>query len=186
VIKKLVITLAVLIVVGVGGLLIAISLQPDSFSVERSMVMGAAPSDIFPRVDDLAAWQDWSPWTDLDPDPKRTFSTPSSGKGATFDWTGNDAVGEGRLTILESLPGERVAIEQAFVRPFEGKATMTFTFAPEGAGTLVTWRMDGKNGFIGKAICLFVDMDAMLGPDFERGLGNMKRLVERAGGATEI
>lgn len=177
--KKILLTLLVLLVVLAMGLFILISVQPSTYTVQRSASMAAVPADIFPHVNDLAAWHAWSPWRDLDPNPKRTFSTPSSGKGATFAWSGNDAVGEGTLTILESVPPERVEIEQAFVRPFEGKTTMTFTFAPEGEGTLVTWKMHGEIGFLGKAMCLVIDMDAVVGTSIEAGLANIKDLVEK-------
>jgi hypothetical protein len=117
------------------------------------------------------------------PNPTKTISIPSAGKGATFTWAGNDKIGEGSLTILDSRPHELVDVEQVFIRPFAGKARMTFTFAPAGDGTKVTWKMDGTNNFIGKAMCLFMDMDAMLGKDFDRGLANMKSVVEQDGAA---
>ncbi len=178
-VKKVLITLAILIVALFVGLFVLISLQPSTFMVQRSATMAAPPAEIFAQVNDLAAWHAWSPWSKLDPNPKRTFSTPSAGKGATFSWAGNDAVGEGSLTITESRPNELVELDQVFIRPFEGKARMTITFAPEGAGTLVTWRMDGANGFFGKALCMVIDMDTVLGKDFGEGLANMKALVEK-------
>ena len=145
--------------------------------------MAAPPSRVFAQVNDLQAWDDWSPWRELDPNAKKAISTPSAGKGATFAWAGNDKIGEGSLTILDSRPHELVDVEQVFIRPFAGKARMTFTFAPAGDGTKVTWRLNGINDFIGKAVCLFMDMDAMLGKDFDRGLANMKVVVEKGGAA---
>ena len=177
--KKILIVLAVLSI----GLYVVISLQPSTFSVQRSAAMAAPPSRVFAQVNDLQAWDGWSPWMELDPNPRKTISTPSAGKGATFTWSGNDKIGEGRLTILDSKPYELVDIEQVFIRPFAGKARMAFTFASAGDGTKVTWRMDGTNDFIGKALCMVMNMDAMLGKDFERGLANMKAVVEKGGEA---
>lgn len=162
---------------------VVVSFQPDTFTVQRSATLAAPPSTVFAQVNDLRAWDLWSPWRELDPKAKMSLSTPSSGKGAAVNWSGNDKVGEGSLTILESRQDELVDLEQAFIRPFEGKARMVFTFASAGDGTHVTWKMEGTNGFVGKAMCLFMDMDAMLGKDFEHGLAHMKAVVERRGPA---
>ena len=132
--KKILIVLAVLCV----GLYVAISLQ-RTFSVRRSATMAAPPAKVFAKVNDLAAWDAWSPWKKLDPNPKKTMSIPSTGKGATFAWVGNKEIGEGSLTILDSKPDEMVDLDQAFIKPFAGKARITFTFAPEGGGTRVTF-----------------------------------------------
>jgi polyketide cyclase/dehydrase/lipid transport protein len=176
--KKILIGLAALLI----GLVAAIYVQPSTFSVQRSAIMAAPPARVFAQVNDLAIWESWSPWKGLDPNAKQTISSPSAGKGATLAWTGNEAVGEGSLTIVDSKPDERVTLEQVFIKPLAGKARLAFTFAPEGGGTKVTWKMEGTNGFIGKAMCMVMDMDASLGKDFERGLANIKSVVE-AGGA---
>jgi hypothetical protein len=178
----------ILIVLAILGVFLAVAavvvgMQPDTFSVQRSVTIAASPAAVFDQVNDFQAWDGWSPWKELDPNAKKTLSTPSAGKGATFGWSGNDKVGEGSLTILESRPGEMVDIEQVFVRPLAGKARMVFTFAPEVGGTKVTWTMDGTNNFLGKAMCMIVDMDAMLGKDFDRGLANMKTVAEKGGAA---
>lgn len=159
--------------------MLVISLQPSSFAVERSATMAAAPGAVFAQVNDLKAWDDWSPWSKLDPNAKTTLSTPSAGKGATFAWAGNDQIGEGNLTIVESKPDELVEVEQVFVKPYAGKCRLAFTLVPAAGGTKVTWKMDGTNDFFGKAFCLFMDMDAMLGTPFEQGLANLKQVVEK-------
>lgn len=181
--KKIIIAVALLLVGLIGGLFVVIGLQPSNFSVQRSATMTAPPAAVFAQINDLQAWDAWSPWSKLDPNPKTTISTPSAGKGATFTWNGNQEIGEGSLTILESKPDELVDVEQAFVRPFVGKARMAFTLAPEGNGTKVTWKMDGTNDFFGKAMCLFMNMDAIMGKSFEQGLANMKEMAEKSGAA---
>jgi uncharacterized protein YndB with AHSA1/START domain len=181
--KILMVVVALVVVLCIAS--VVISLQPGAFRVERTAILAAPPSRAFDQVNDLGAWNVWSPWEELDPTAKEAVSAPSAGKGATLSWSGNDKVGEGSLTILESKPDERIEIEQAFVRPFEGKARMTFTFAPAGEGTRVTWKMEGTNGFIGKAMCLFMDMDAVIGKDFEHGLAHLKAVVEPGGPAAE-
>lgn len=186
-IRKFVTRLAVLFVSMIAALSLIISLQPSAYSVERSATMAAAPAEVFAQVNDLQAWDAWSPWKKLDPQAKATISSPSAGQGATFSWSGNDDVGEGKLTIVISKPDELVDIEQAFVKPMEGKARMVFTLASEGDGTKLTWKLQGTKDFMSKAVCLFADMDTFLGGSIEEGLANIKAVVEKKADApTEV
>lgn len=151
--------------------------QPDTFKVQRSAVIAAPPATVFALVNDLRLWNDWSPWAKLDPNAKNTFQGPTSGPGAGFAWSGNNKVGEGRMTIVESRPGEHVRIKLEFMRPMKATNDTLFTFTPDGAGTRVTWTMSGHNALTGKAINLVMDCDRMVGQQFEQGLAN---LAERA------
>jgi uncharacterized protein YndB with AHSA1/START domain len=163
---------------------IYVSVQPSDFSVERSTTIAAPPAAVFDSVNDLQKWDAWSPWKDLDPNAKSTISAPSAGNGASFTWDGNEQIGAGSLTIVESEPNESVDVDQEFIRPFAGKARMAFRFAsvPNGLAepdTKVTWKLSGTNDFFGKLMCLFTDMDAVLGKGFERGLATMKSALEK-------
>lgn len=173
--KKILIVLVVL----VAGFVVLVAVQPAEFRVTRSASMKAPASDVFAQVSEFRKWDAWSPWAKLDPAAQNTFEGPSSGTGAIFRWSGNDQIGAGDMTILESRSNEAIKIDLHFIRPFESRATIDFAFKPEGDGTSVTWSMTGENNFIGKAFCLFVDMDKMLGGDFEKGLANIKSVVEK-------
>jgi hypothetical protein len=129
-------------------------------------------------VNDFRKWDAWSPWAKLDPDCKYTYAGPSEGTGSIVTWSGNDEVGEGRMTILDSRPGELIKIKLEFIRPYEAEATTLITFKGEGDQTRVTWAMEGQNTFFCKALCLFMDMDKMVGDDFEKGLASLKSVVE--------
>jgi len=166
--------LAVLIVVFLG----VVAMQPSRFRVERTTTMSAPPGRVFAQVNDFHKWEAWSPWAKLDPAAKNTFEGPSEGTGASFHWSGNDEVGEGKMTILESRPGEMVRIKLDFVKPFASTCDINFTLKPEGDRTTVTWGMAGANSFICKAMCLFMDMDKMVGGMYEKGLAQMKTIVE--------
>jgi uncharacterized protein YndB with AHSA1/START domain len=168
------IALAVIVLVFVG----IVAMQPAEFVVVRKVAIAAPPEAVFAKVNDFHNWDAWSPWAKLDPAMKTTFEGPSEGKGAIYTWTGNDKVGEGRMTILESHPSSLVDIKLEFLKPFESLCTTKFSFEPSGDKTNVTWSMAGKNNFIAKAMSLFINMDSMLGGDFERGLAQMKTLVE--------
>src|SRR5204863_4270093 len=111
---------------------------------------------------------------------KQTYEGAPAGTGAIYTWIGNKEVGEGRMTIIESRPSELIRIKMEFFKPFAGISTAEFTFKPEGNQTAVTWSMSGENNFMAKAIHLFMNMDKMIGGQFEKGLASMKSIVETA------
>jgi hypothetical protein len=170
------IALGVLVVLGVLAGVVA--LQPAAFRVERATVIGAPPDVPFAMVNDFRRWASWSPWLKLDPTQKVWFDEPASGAGATYSWAGNENVGEGRMTITDSQPRERVVMRLEFVKPMQATNTAAFTFRPVGDETVVSWALSGENGFVGKAIGLVMDMDEMVGRNFEEGLASMKALAE--------
>lgn len=175
-IKKLLIGLVIII----GVLCVVISLRPGEFNVTRTTIIPAPQAAVFPYINDLHKWQEWSPWAKLDPNVKNTFEGPSAGAGAKFGWSGNNEVGEGYMVITESKPDELVRFHLEFVKPMTGKCDTLFVFKPEGSGTHVTWNMTGKNEFIGKAISLVMDCDKMMGDQFEQGFANLKEVVAKA------
>lgn len=172
-VKKILIAIAALIVV----FLLIVATRPAAFHIERSTAIAASPEVIFPFVNDLHRWAEWSPWEKIDPAMTRSYEG-GPGVGAKYHWAGNDKVGEGRMTILESRAPERIEIKLEFLKPFEATHTGTFAFKPGPGGTQVTWSMDGNNNFMAKAIALFMDMDQMIGKEFETGLATLKGLAE--------
>ena len=174
VVKFILLGLAVVVV----AFVVVVAMQPSEFRVTRTATIDAPPAAVFEQVNDLRKWNAWSPWAKLDPNAKNTFEGPASGKGASFAWAGNSQVGEGRMTITESRPNERVAMKLDFVKPFEATNTTEFTFKPEGGKTVVTWAMSGRNNFVGKAVSLCMNCDKMIGGQFEQGFANLKAVVE--------
>jgi len=157
-----------------------VAMQPADFRVMRSTTIPAPAEEVFAQVNDFHKWEAWSPWAKLDPAVKNSFEGPSSGTGAIFKWSGNDEVGEGAMTLTESHPNDLITIKLEFKKPFPDTSTVEFTFQPVGDQTLVTWSMSGQKNFISKAFCLFMNMDKMVGGDFEKGLASMKSVVEGA------
>ena len=175
--KKILIALGVLVgIVAVFAGVVA--MRPNSYRVARTATMAAPPEKVFGQVNDFRKWEVWSPWVKLDPAAKNTVGELSMGEGATFAWDGNDDVGAGKMTILESKPNELIKIKLDFTRPMEDTSTTQFTFKPAGEGTEVQWEMYGEQNFVGKAICMFMNMDKMVGGQFEEGLSNIKKIVE--------
>jgi hypothetical protein len=165
--------------IGVVLLIAAVWFQPDDYRLTRQTEIAAPAAAIFPHVNDLQKWEGWSPWAKLDPNAKVTFSGPHAGAGASFKWDGNDKVGAGTMTITESKPNTRIATRTDFTRPFEGSSDADFVFSEAGGRTNVIWSTFGKQNFIGKAICLVMSMEKMLGPDVERGLAQLKQVAEK-------
>jgi hypothetical protein len=174
--KKILIVLLLIVV----AFVVIVALQPSHYSVSRTATFAAPAPVVFAQVNDFHKWEAWSPWVKLDPACKTSYEGAPSGNGAIFSWTGNKDVGEGRMTILESRPNELVKIKLDFVKPFESTATSEFALQPKANQTQVTWTMSGGNNFIGKAFCMFCNMDKMIGRDFERGLTSMKTAAEAA------
>jgi Polyketide cyclase / dehydrase and lipid transport len=172
--KKILIGLAIVIVV----FLIVVALQPGAYSVTRSLTIAAAPDVVFPHVNELKKWGPWNPWEKLDPNMKLTYEGPEAGVGASYSWVGNSEVGEGKMTITGSKPNDSIQLKLEFFKPMAGVSDTEFTFKPQGDQTEVTWSMSGKNNFIGKAMCLFMNMDKMIGGQFETGLGDLKAIAE--------
>ncbi len=157
---------------------VVVLMQPSEFHISRSIAVAAPPEAVFAHVNEMRKWEAWSPWEKLDPDMKRAYEGPAAGVGASYAWAGDKNVGEGRSTIVESRPNELVRFKLEMFKPMSAVNDVAFTFKPEGGQTLVTWGMTGKSGFVARAVCLFMDMDKMVGGQFEKGLAGLRAVVE--------
>lgn len=163
----------------IGVIVLVASRKPDSFRVERRAVLKATPEAIYDQINDLAAWQAWSPWAEKDPAAKGTFGPATSGTGAWFAWDGNKNIGKGTMTIIEAARPRHVAMRLDFEKPFKGTNRADFDMQPVDGGTEVTWALSGPSPLLSKIMDLLMNMDRMIGRDFERGLVRLKAVVER-------
>jgi len=170
--------MALIVVLALVGVLAFAATRPDTFRVTRSTTIKAPPEKIFPFLGDFRRWTAWSPWETKDPNLKRSYGGAPVGKGATYAWEGDRNVGQGRMEITDAAPG-KVAINLDFVKPFEAHNSVLFTLAGRGEITEVTWDMQGPANFLSKLIGVFLDMDRMVGRDFEAGLANLKAAAEK-------
>lgn len=152
----------------------------DTYTVERSATIDAPQARIYDQVADFHNWTSWSPWEDVDPELKRTYSGAASGTGAVYAWSGNRKAGQGRMTITDAAEPSRVQIDLVFEKPFKARSDTVFRILPEGPGSRVTWTMTGKKTLMTKVMGLFKSMDAMIGPDFEKGLSRLKAVCEQS------
>lgn len=178
--KTIVVAVGIALLASVGTLAVVAARQSDAWYVQRSATMRAAPEAVFAQLDDFRRWQAWSPWADLDPQAQNRFEGAERGSGAVFSWNGNDKVGEGRMTILESQPPQWLKMKLEFIRPMPDEAQIEFTLVPRGEEVFVRWSMQGQHpNLISKLFCLVMNLDGMIGPDFERGLARLKAVVEQ-------
>src|SRR3981189_2471259 len=176
---ELIVIIAVVLAVAIAGVLILAATKPDTLRVQRTITVSAPAEKLFPLINDFHQWRTWSPYEHKDPEMNRTYSGAESGKGAVYAWDGNNNVGSGRMEILETSVPSKIRIKLDFFKPFEGHNTAEFTMLPQGDATNVTWLMQGPAPFMGKIMHWFINMDRMVGKDFEIGLANLKRLTEK-------
>jgi hypothetical protein len=162
--------IVIVLVLIVAGVLIYAATKPDEFRVQRQAAIKARPEKIFPLINDFRRWDAWSPWEKKDPGMQRTYSGATEGKGAAYAWIGNKDVGQGRMEITESTSPSKIRINLDFTHPFEAHNVVEFALAPAGDQTTVTWSMRGPTPFMAKVVHVFLDMDKMVGTDFEAGL----------------
>ncbi|ESQ93365.1 SRPBCC family protein [Asticcacaulis benevestitus] len=174
----------ILIVAALVTFLLVVVSKPNNFRMQRSLTINAPAEVIYAQINDFHKWQTWSPWEQLDPDLTRTYSGAPSGIGAVYDWAGNGKAGQGRMTIREATPGHRLLINLDFIKPFPATNSAEFLLQPAsgsgGDSTVVTWAMFGPSPFMSKLMGSLMNMDDLIGKDFERGLANLKALSEKA------
>ena len=175
IIAIIVVVLAIVIAI----VLILAATKPNTFSVRRATTVKAPPERIFPLINDFRQWGSWSPYENKDPAMKRSYSGAADGKGAVYGWEGNKNVGSGRMEILDTSEPSKIVIKLDFFTPFEGHNTAEFTMLPQGDATNLTWLMHGPASLMSKVMQVFINLDKMIGKDFEIGLANLKRLTEK-------
>jgi Polyketide cyclase / dehydrase and lipid transport len=172
-------TALIIIAIVIVAFLVIASMRPSTFSLQRSINVNASPEKIFPHLNDFKNWGAWSPWDKMDPDLKRTFSGSASGEGAKYSWIGNNKVGEGSMEITKSVLNANVELNLNFLKPFKASNVTEFKITPNGNTTNVNWEMRGPLNLFMKIMHMFMNMDKMVGKDFEKGLTNLKSIVER-------
>lgn len=170
--------LALTALAGVAVLLAYAATRPDVFRVQRSAVVNASADKVHGLINDLRQFNTWNPYEKKDPQVKGAYRGPRAGPGAAYDFHGNKDVGRGSIAITAAQP-QKVTMELTMLEPFAGRNTVEFLLQPHGNATEVTWAMHGPSPYMAKLIGLFIDMDRMVGRDFEAGLANLKARAER-------
>ena len=174
----MVVTIAVIVLVIIGVILALAASKPNDFSVQRTTHIATSPDRIFPHLVDFRRWGTWSPWEQMDPAMRKTYSGAATGTGSVYEWQGNSKVGQGRMEMTEVTPLNALTVKLDFLKPFEAHNTARFTLTPAAGGTDVTWSMFGPSPFVTKVMGVFMNMDNLVGKDFERGLASLKTVAE--------
>lgn len=160
--------------------LLYVTSRPNHFRVERSITIQTSPEKIFPLINDFHRWEAWSPWEKEDPQVRRTYSGNQEGKGAVYEWHGNNKIGQGRMEIIDSSPISKVVIKIDFISPFAAHNTVEFTLQTRCTQTLLSQAMYGPTTFPSKLMGMICSMDKMIGAKYEEGLASLKTLAEQA------
>ena len=176
---EVLVIVAVILAIAVAAVLIFAATKSGTLRVQRSTGIKAPAETIFALINDFRQWRSWSPYENKDPAMKRTYDGAERGKGAVYAWDGDKNVGSGRMEILEASAPQKIVIKLDFFTPFEGHNTAEFTMLPQGDGTHVTWVMHGPANFMSKLIQVFINLDHMIGRDFEAGLAKLKQVAEK-------
>ncbi|MBD3288662.1 hypothetical protein GF337_07670 [candidate division KSB1 bacterium] len=165
-----------IILIIVALFLVVALFLPTAYNIERTIVINKPVETVYQYVLDFSKRAEWDPWIQNQPDATTDIAGPEKGVGAKWIWEG-DEIGTGSITIVETKPNELIQSELEFISPRPSKSTVTWKFEEVEGNTEVTWGFSGKLGY---PIERFVGlrMDAMIGPDFERGLQNLKEAVE--------
>ncbi|MBX2979229.1 MAG: SRPBCC family protein [Flavobacteriales bacterium] len=151
---------------------------PEHYRYERSIALSASPEVVYPYLSSLSAMDAWSPWNDLDPAMKKSYEGQDGAVGSIQRWEGNELVGKGEMRLDSLAPGHLVKLELKFFAPRTSRSDVLLELREDGTGSTVTWAMVGSNDFLRKVVGNFMDMDALIGADLERGLELLKELVE--------
>jgi uncharacterized protein YndB with AHSA1/START domain len=173
------VTILVVLVLIIAALLIYVATRPKTFKVQRAATINAPAQKIFAFINDFHQWPLWSPWEKLDPAMKKSISGAPSGKGAVYEWEGNSKAGKGRMEIVDSTPPSRTDMRLDFEKPFRSNNRTEFVLTPQNNATHVTWTMTGPSAFMMRLMGVFMNMDNMIGKDFEAGLASIKALAEK-------
>lgn len=172
--KKIIISLLVI----VGLFLVYVALQPSDMHISRELLIKSAPEVIFPYINNSKKANDWMPWAEIDPQAKMNYSGPEEGVGSTSNWDSSGQMGTGQAVVVESVPNQVVKTELTYTKPMVMSQLSTISLLPSGEGTVVRWEVTGKNKFVGRLFCVFMNMDKVVGGQFEQGLSKLKAITE--------
>jgi effector-binding domain-containing protein len=149
---------------------------PSEIRAERSIFVNAPVETVREKLGNYQYFHDrWSPWTRRDTTMKTEYSGDPGKPGHKHRWSGNSDVGSGEMEIA-SFSGDTIVQKIHFERG--GDAQARYIAEKAGEGTKVTWIMHSKVGFMGRTPMLFMNMEKMMGDDFEEGLQNLKKAIE--------
>ena len=154
-------------------------LQPTNFAVSREADYNATPAKVFAQINDFKNWASWSPWDKMDSTMQRSYTGSATGVGSKYAWVGNRKVGEGSMEITDSEPSKRMQLDLHFLKPFQADNVTEFILTQKGNQTNLKWEMRGTKPFMMRVMGIAFNMDKIVGSDFEKGLINLRGVLEK-------
>ncbi len=176
-----IILLIVILFLGIIGII-----APKEFNMSRRIIINSDKSAVYKVLADYSRMIEWSPWAKLDPACKYEYSGNAGEVGHSYSWKGNKDVGSGTMTLTEVVPDDNLTFSLKFLEPFESEADGKWIMKDTTDGTLVTWTFHTQHNFVNSIFMYFMDMEKMLGPDYEKGLASLKEVIENAKPAYEV
>lgn len=175
------ILLIILIILGATIAMIVILgfMSPRIARFERSTEINATPEKVFEQCNSLRNFvNNWSPWTEKDPNLKQTYSGKENGVGAMYSWDGDKKkVGAGTMEITDSVLNRSVTTHIEFNG--RGRADATWTIENISGKVKVTWDFVADNGNNPVARIFGRMMEKFMGGDYEYGLKKLKSHCEK-------
>ena len=159
--------------------LLFIVFSSPKMHIFREIVIQATAEKIFPHINNSKKMYDWMPWAEIDPAVKISHSGPEEGVGSKSSWESTGKMGVGTAIVVESMSPKSVSTQLEYTKPMVMKQLALVLLSPSQGGTTVRWSVSGNNNFVGRLFCVFMNMDKVVGGDFEKGLAKLKSIVER-------
>jgi Polyketide cyclase / dehydrase and lipid transport len=167
-----------IIIAATAAFLYYVSSKPDSFALQRQISINALPADIYPWINNLKNMNQWNPWSTQDVKSVIAYEGPEEGPGAVYTWAGGK-MGQGKFQIVDTKSPTQIDCRLLMIKPMAADNMVKFNLTPSSGPTTVTWSMSGKKSFVNKLMHTVMNMDKMVGRDFDKGLANLKSLVEQ-------
>ena len=168
-----------IIIILLTGFFLYVAMKPSEMLISRELLIKASPDTIFPYINSAKKCNEWMPWAEVDPKVQISYSGPDEGVGTTSSWTSTGRMGEGKSVVVESIPNQVVKTQLTYTKPMEMTQLSIMSLTPKDGGTLVRWSVSGKNAFVGRLMCVFMNMDKEVGGQFEKGLAKLKLMTEK-------
>lgn len=169
----------IIVVLILVAVVVFVSTRPAEMVVSRELLIKATPELIFPYINNSKKSNEWMPWHEDDPHVKMTYSGPDEGVGSMTLWTSKGKMGTGNAEVIESIKNQNVKTRLTYTKPMTMSQLAEVSLQSTSGGTLVRWSVSGKNPVIGRIMCAFVNMDKMIGGNFEKGLVNLQKIVQK-------
>lgn len=167
-------------IIAILALVVALAVMaPREYEVKRSIVIDKARPEVYEYLRFLRNMEHWSSWSRKDPNMEHQYRGTDGEVGAISVWKGNREVGVGEQEITGLVSNERIESRLRFFKPWKSESDAFIHLEEVSPGTTrVEWGFKGRSQLPFSIFMLFINMDRMIGKDFEEGLDALKEELE--------